>query len=62
MHFTGDLYLPGSKRISASGLSALLVQAAEKLWPAHFTTEAAKQKKEQVLQDMEAVRPVIETG
>lgn len=38
------------------------VQAAAKLWPTIFSSEAARQKKEQVLKDMEVVRPVIETG
>ena len=39
-----------------------LMQAASALWPDVFNTEAAKSKKAQVLEQMRAVRPVVETG
>jgi hypothetical protein len=37
-------------------------QAAEKLWPAVFATPAAAAQKARVLEEMQLVRPVIETG
>ncbi|KAL3135304.1 hypothetical protein ABBQ32_007501 [Trebouxia sp. C0010 RCD-2024] len=37
-------------------------KAAEQHWPDIFKSEQAKAKKRQVIQDMEHVRPVIETG
>ena len=40
----------------------LALQAAEKHWPEVFKSEEATAKKEKVIEDMEAVRPVIETG
>lgn len=43
-------------------LSPPAVQAAEQHWPDVFKSEQAKAKKEEVLKDMEHVRPVIETG
>lgn len=38
------------------------VQAAEQHWPDVFKSEQAQSKKKKVLQDMQTVRPVIETG
>lgn len=38
------------------------LQAAEQHWPDVFKSEQATGRKEQVLADMQVVRPVIETG
>lgn len=43
-------------------LSQSAVQAAEQHWPDVFKSEQAKAKRKQVLEHMEIVRPVIETG
>ena len=37
-------------------------QAAEQHWPDVFKSEQAQSKMKKVLQDMQTVRPVIETG
>ena len=37
-------------------------QAAERLWPEVFSTAVARAHKARVLEDMRAVRPVVETG
>lgn len=42
--------------------SATAWKAAEQHWPEVFSTEQASAKKDQVLRDMQTVRPVIETG
>jgi hypothetical protein len=43
-----------------SSLSAW--KAAEKLWPSIFTAEEAVSKKDEVIEKMRGVRPVVETG
>ena len=40
----------------------LVKQAAAQHWPELFKSEEAQGKKDKVLQDMQTVRPVIETG
>lgn len=37
-------------------------QAAKKLWPDIFTSADAQARKDKILEDMRAVRPVVETG
>jgi hypothetical protein len=37
-------------------------QAASKVWPEVFRTAAAEEKKEELVEKMRAVRPVVETG
>lgn len=46
----------------SSPLSVPPIQAATKLWPDVFTSEEALARKDQVIEDMRAVRPVVETG
>lgn len=40
----------------------LLGQASEKLWPEYFERPKTQCKKEEVLEQMRVVRPVVETG
>jgi hypothetical protein len=37
-------------------------QAAEKLWPDVFSSVDAQARKDKLIEDMRAVRPVVETG
>lgn len=41
---------------------AALPQAAAKLWPEVFATPAAEARKEELVEKMRVVRPVVETG
>ena len=38
------------------------LQAASKLWPERFSSQDALDRKDQLIEDMRAVRPVVETG
>ena len=46
--------------VGESRLSAW--KAAARLWPDIFNTDNAQTKKDQIMQDMRTVRPVVETG
>ena len=54
--------LEGESATVVTPMRLCSLQASEKLWPDVFSREEVKQKRQKVIQQMEVVRPVVETG